>query len=292
MAQGRLLLAGIPIAPTPSRDAPEKLEYREAEVGEDACRASGAIRFGKRSNAPKLGDSAPYISGLRRTAACSPRRGRGSRSTGRRSSPGSRLERPRLRDPVEQERESVADRRLLDHTGDSDRPAGRARRLVLPRPWPEPVASEEAGDDVVVAGSTPRRRPALPHRPPLADCEQTRTEPRSNAHRRWVSFGGQRRRERPSSSVLRSRGGTCGSDSTSSRRAPPLTNGHRERRAAVPSLGVRASCGYAAWIPATASPSRCSMRKTRSRPVISSVRRIRRSSETSTRSPPRSRKRG
>lgn len=54
----------IPVAPTPSRDAPEKLEYREAEVGEDACRASGAIRFGKRSNSPKLGDTAPYISGL------------------------------------------------------------------------------------------------------------------------------------------------------------------------------------------------------------------------------------
>ena len=133
----------------------------------------------------------------RRTAACSPRRGEEAvlRDADRRL--GARLERPRVRDPVEQERESVADRRLLDHTGDSDRPAGRARRLVLPRPWPEPVASEEAGDDVVVAGSTPGRRPALPHRPPLADCEQTRTEPRSNAHRRSVSFGGQRRRQAP-----------------------------------------------------------------------------------------------
>ena len=54
----------IPVAPVPGRDAPDKLEYREVEIAEDSCRASGAVRFGKRSNAPRLGDKAPYISGL------------------------------------------------------------------------------------------------------------------------------------------------------------------------------------------------------------------------------------
>jgi hypothetical protein len=48
----------IPVVPTPSSG------YREVEVSQDACRSSGAVRFGKRSNAPKLGDEAPYISGL------------------------------------------------------------------------------------------------------------------------------------------------------------------------------------------------------------------------------------
>ncbi|HEX7256363.1 MAG TPA: hypothetical protein VF236_10590 [Gaiellaceae bacterium] len=54
----------IPVAAIPTRDDPDKLEYREVEIAEDACRSSGAVRFGKKSNAPKLGDKAPYISGL------------------------------------------------------------------------------------------------------------------------------------------------------------------------------------------------------------------------------------
>jgi hypothetical protein len=54
----------IPVAAVPTRDDADKLEYREVEIAEDACRSYGAVRFGKKSNAPKLGDKAPYISGL------------------------------------------------------------------------------------------------------------------------------------------------------------------------------------------------------------------------------------
>ena len=54
----------IPVAPVPSREDPQKLEFREVEIAEDACRTSGAVRFGKQSNAPRLGAKAPYISGL------------------------------------------------------------------------------------------------------------------------------------------------------------------------------------------------------------------------------------
>ncbi|HEU6446487.1 MAG TPA: hypothetical protein VFL61_15645 [Gaiellaceae bacterium] len=54
----------IPVTPVPSRNDPDKLEYREVEIAEDACRSSGAVRFGKQSSAPRLGDKAPYISGL------------------------------------------------------------------------------------------------------------------------------------------------------------------------------------------------------------------------------------
>jgi hypothetical protein len=54
----------IPVAAVGTRDDPDKLEYREVVVAEDACRAWGAVRFGKQSNAPRLGDKAPYVSGL------------------------------------------------------------------------------------------------------------------------------------------------------------------------------------------------------------------------------------
>ena len=54
----------IPVAALPGRDDPAKLEYREIEIAEDACRSAGAVRFGKQSSAPKLGDRSPYISGL------------------------------------------------------------------------------------------------------------------------------------------------------------------------------------------------------------------------------------
>lgn len=54
----------IPVAAVPTRNDPDKLEYREVEIAEDACRSAGAVRFGKQSNAPRLGDKAPYISGL------------------------------------------------------------------------------------------------------------------------------------------------------------------------------------------------------------------------------------
>ena len=162
------------------------IEYRDIQLPEDVCRAGGSVRFGKIGKPVVLADNnAPYISGLSPDGQAR-RRQEGLaivlRPPARRLGAG--LRRPRVRGAVEPNAEPVAPRgHAADDAGHRRRAARQGRALVLQGSRPQPVAPQEAGDDVVEARLAPRREAALPHRQALAARPPPRRSRRGSARR-------------------------------------------------------------------------------------------------------------